>query len=271
MSWWSKVKNTAKDYGIYSLIGGPIGGAYAVGKNLIGLPGLEDLNISNPLKGFGGSDYLANLPIVGDQINAQNNLQLQREVFEYQKGLQERIFSREDNSVQRRVNDLKAAGLSPVLAAGQGAGTGATVSTVTPQRQNTSIGIEAIMSMLKMKQDISRTVAEERLINQQANESVSRQILNNQNSGLVNQKTIREQIDIALAKKYGTHSVPSSLVKTIIEMFEAFDAGERQHQKREKVDRAGRRKFTPAELKAQEVLIDQILSKPKSNFVERSK
>lgn len=51
------------------------------------------------------------------------------ENLNYQKALQQQIFNREDNSVQRRVADLQAAGLSKTLAAGDGAGAGTVVST----------------------------------------------------------------------------------------------------------------------------------------------
>ena len=43
------------------------------------------------------------------------NFQLQKENLAYQKDLQKIIFGREDNAVQRRVSDLRKAGLSPTL------------------------------------------------------------------------------------------------------------------------------------------------------------
>lgn len=72
------------------------------------------------------------------------NFQLSKANFRYQKQIQRNIFNREDSSIRRRVNDLKAAGLSPVLAAGQGARAGAVVSTQPPQQST---------SGLKMQQD----------------------------------------------------------------------------------------------------------------------
>lgn len=60
---------------------------------------------------------------------ANQNLQFQNENLQYQKDLQEQIFAREDNAVQRRVDDLVAAGLSPTLAAGSAANAGQAIET----------------------------------------------------------------------------------------------------------------------------------------------
>lgn len=62
------------------------------------------------------------------------NYQLQKDNLAYQKGLQQIMFGREDNAVQRRVSDLRKAGLSPVLAAGSAASAGPVISTSAPQR-----------------------------------------------------------------------------------------------------------------------------------------
>lgn len=66
----------------------------------------------------------------------KENLALQKDNLAYQKDLQNTIFAREDNAVQRRVADLKAAGLSPTLAAGSSAGAGSVVSTSAPQKKS---------------------------------------------------------------------------------------------------------------------------------------
>ena len=103
---------------------------------------------------LGGAGVASNL------LTGYLNYKNQQDVLAWQKNTQRDIFTREDTSIARRVADLKASGLSPVLAAGQGAGTGGTVSVTPPQL---NLGDNAIVAMNLMKQeaDISATRAQE--------------------------------------------------------------------------------------------------------------
>lgn len=97
------------------------------------------------------------------------NYQLQQDMFGYQKGIQQDIFNREDNAIQRRVDDLRAAGLSPVLAAGQGASAGSVVQTKAPQMDHLQIDTPAlVMSLLKMQNDFATSQVQRDLMKAQA-------------------------------------------------------------------------------------------------------
>ena len=58
----------------------------------------------------------------------QENLQMQKEQMEYIKKLNEEIMKREDSAYQRQVNDLRKAGLSPLMSDNGGAGAGGTIT-----------------------------------------------------------------------------------------------------------------------------------------------
>lgn len=103
--------------------------------------------------------------------------------FEYQKNLQQQIFGREDNAVQRRAADLQKAGLSKTLAAGDGAGAGSAISTSpfsgsAPHRSPVDL-ISAGMNMAQGLSDIRKVQAEtENALKQ--NEVMDSQLLNDE-------------------------------------------------------------------------------------------
>lgn len=96
--------------------------------------------------------------IVGAGIDLLN-YGSQREQQSWERKAYEETKAREDSEVQRRVADLRAAGLSPVLAAGQGASTSSPIHTVTP---------ELTMNALTQSKDIAKTAAEKVRIEEEA-------------------------------------------------------------------------------------------------------
>lgn len=96
---------------------------------------------------------------IGGLIQGQQNLAFQKENLAYQKQLQQQIFDREDNAVQRRAADLEKAGLSKTLAAGDGAGAGSVISTTAPQ--NDTLGrVSQGLALGKQIADISQVMAQ---------------------------------------------------------------------------------------------------------------
>lgn len=101
-----------------------------------------------------GVDDLAIAGLVLGGVSSIANFGLGLANYDYQKDLQRSIFNREDTSIIRRVNDLKASGLSPVLAAGQGAGTGGIVSTRQPEI-DPSLAASLFIQLSTMQKDFA--------------------------------------------------------------------------------------------------------------------
>lgn len=127
-------------------------------------------------------DFLNPLGSIYDIYQGERDYRLQKDNLAYQKNLQQQIFNREDSAIQRRVADLEKAGLSPTLAAGQGAQAGNVIGTQAPQsKYSAQEKAFMIQQGLKQQADITKTREEAKAIYWQAEKAkVEADLLNEQ-------------------------------------------------------------------------------------------
>lgn len=115
---------------------------------------------------------MALLPIMGGLMEGAASLLNygeQKKAQRWQRQAQEITWQREDNAAQRRVADLKAAGLSPVLAAGSAASTSAPIQIGAPQMGES--GISKAAELMRMKQEVATSAAQALALQSQTNKN----------------------------------------------------------------------------------------------------
>ncbi len=108
---------------------------------------------------------------LSDIVTNGLNYKLQKDNLAYQKDLQKVMMAREDNAVQRRVADLKKAGLSPTLAAGSAAGSGPVISTSAPQKLSNLQGYMALAQVGTMLANQQKAQTDADIARQQLKQS----------------------------------------------------------------------------------------------------
>lgn len=180
-----------------------------------------------------------NYQLQKDAFQFQKDSYLQN--FEYQKYLQNQIFAREDNSVQRRVADLQSAGLSKTLAAGDGAGAGSVVSTSpfsgsfngkAPQMSQVDL-LSTALSLADAASMIKKTNAEAENLLKQNQKMDSEMLVNDAQTAFIKAKTAVEEGNLGILSLTGqqiqtTIDYTKGLIRKVDEEIKSIQTGIRK-------------------------------------------
>lgn len=152
----------------------------------------------DPITNGIGMLYNISSGIANQVQNAQNdkwNKQFAEKQFAYQQDLNRQIMEREDNAVQRRAADMKAAGISKNLAAGAPAQAQVMSSGNSGAVANSNKQFQQLQKM-----DIMTSYAQFKMIESETNLKNVQAIVEAKREGLVDEQTATERINQLVGK-----------------------------------------------------------------------
>ncbi len=166
---------------------------------------------------------------LGGVTEAGLNYQSQVANLDYQKNLQKQIFEREDNAVSRRAADLKNAGLSKTLAAGDAAGAGTAINTSAPQLSMVD-KVATGLSYAQQMANVRKTEEETQNLLVQQREAESRMMTQDMERSYMAIKMSIEQgtldmLPITKAQKEADLSLTRMQIKQAEEIIKASELG----------------------------------------------
>ncbi len=204
---------------------------------------------------LGGIASLAGSAISSQASTAINqaNVKSQQELLNWQKSAQQTTWDREDNAVQRRMNDMRLAGISPHAAAGAAAGASGPIGMKAPQGDAT-IPIKQMANMqatINSVANIAQTLAQTQVLNATGQiKSHEADITGATKSAVISQTKSQSQSASAQAK-YDTKTVDSR-IKTIDQQLSQIDLSNKFTRRTLQIDIAQKAKqleITSAEAK----------------------
>lgn len=187
------------------------GGVSDFAKDLTGVTMAQDF-YKKGMRTSDGSFNWGMVPYIGAGFSNERNIEFQREQQEYDRRMQQEQWAREDTSIARRTADLRASGLSPVLAAGSGASAGSLISSKAPQSGDTSDSAMQVMALLQSASQLESQKAQRDAIASNI-ETQNDQQLSLRSQAFLNKITADiKKHDLQIYKKTGTTSNATGLV-----------------------------------------------------------